>query len=203
MDIRFAGVAILTAAVPAAAVADSPRPGLAAAVKGPAQASAPAPEYEEEWIGAWRLRTDRKARTFGIVWIDTGVVELAAASVDGAAKIVFRDNGTLLSAFLDTPACGAGARASTYDGEARSQSTLARFAAVAPTLCPGNRYQAEIRSWLTDFPAALRAMKARARALYGPDPARCIEPPYDPEAPPPPHPPCGFPPPEIGENHAD
>ncbi len=175
---------------------------LIAAVKGSGEASPPAPDHEEEWIGAWRLRTDRKARTFGTVWIDTGVIELAAASVDGRAKIRFRDNGARLSASLDTPHCAAGMRAPTYDGEARSEGTLAHFAAQASTLCPKHGYEAETRSWLTDFPAALRAMKARASALYGPGP-RCMDPPYDPDAVPPPHPPCGFPAPEIGENRAN
>lgn len=176
---------------------------LIAAVRKPGEALPPAPEHEEQWIGAWRLRTDRKARTFGIVWRNTGVIELAAASVDGRAKMVIRDNGTLLTASLDVPACGAGGRFKSYEGNSRSEGTLAHVAANAPTLCPAPAYEAEIRSWLPDFPAALRAMKARALALYGPNETRCMEPPFEPEKVPPPHPVCGWPPPEIGGNHPE
>src|SRR5205085_7779368 len=42
--------------------------------------------YEEERIGAWTLRTDRRARTVGVIWMNTGVIELAARSADGEAR---------------------------------------------------------------------------------------------------------------------
>lgn len=196
MSFGFTGAAILAATFPAAAAAASPAPAIDAAAPKP-----PAPDYREEPIGAWRLRTDPKARTFGIVWRNTGVIELAATSADGRAKVVLRDNGTILSMSLNFPACAAGGRGRSYEGEARSEGTLAYFAAQALTICPAPGYEAEIRSWMRDFPAALRAMKARALAFYGPFEKRCIEPPLDLDAVPPPHPVCGWPPPEIGGNH--
>ncbi len=184
-------------ALPAAAGQPASSPSSDAIL--PASAAA----YEEERIGEWSLRTDRKARTFGAIWMDTGVIELAARTSDGKAEIVIRDNGAQLSASLETPACMSFAEISQYDGDAGEGNTLAEFGTAISGLCPGTGYEAAIRSWLRDFPAAARVMKARARAIYGPDLTRCIEPSFDPEVPPPPHPRCGFPPPSIGENHPD
>ncbi|TFI56347.1 hypothetical protein E2493_20625 [Sphingomonas parva] len=158
-------------------------------------------EYDEQRIGPWMLRTDRKARTFGVIWMNTGVIELAARSADGKAEISIRDNGGRLSAMLTTPGCIVGAQMKSYEGQSNDADTLAQFTAELPTLCVGYGYDAEISSWTHDLPAASRAMKLRAIALYGPDPTRCVEPPFRSDRPPPPHPICGFPAPAIGENH--
>lgn len=160
--------------------------------------------YDEQHIGSWVLRSDAKARTFGVIWSNSGVVELSAASADGKARFIVRDNGARLNAWLSMPGCGMVPNDARYPG-ARKKPTLADFATeiVKGTGCPLGAYETEVSAWMRDFPAALEAMKSRAQSFYGIDVNRCEVPrPHGRKfRPQPPHPPCGFPPPEIGENH--
>lgn len=178
----------------------------ASAIVDPPQQSSPvsAADYEEQWIGSWRLRTDRKARTFGVIWMDTGVIELSARTADGSVSWELRDNGALLQASLNTPRCALGTAQTNYPG-ASADNVLTGFAPLVLTSCPAGEHEATVRQWLSEFPAALEAMKSRAQALYKGRLKRCVEPAPPPGELPPfrHHPYCGFPPPEIGENHAD
>ena len=159
--------------------------------------------YDEQRVGEWVLRTDREARTFGVIWMETGVIELSARTPDGQVEWVLRDNGARLLSVLQTPHCSLSADLDGYEARPGSSSTLAAFATDIATACPGPDHEAHVQSWLRDFPAASEAMKGRARIIYGPNLSRCIAPPSDPSVPPPAHPPCGFPLPQIGESHRE
>jgi hypothetical protein len=159
------------------------------------------PGYNEQRIGEWVLRSDPKARTFGVVWADSGVIELAARSADGRVEWVIRDNGAILSDSLSTPSCGWGSPQRGYPG-AKGISNVAHLVAgvLGSDGCRLGAYKPQVLAWARDFPAAIEAMKMRAKSMYGADLNRCIVP-GTPRVPTP-HPACGFPPPAIGENHA-
>jgi hypothetical protein len=162
------------------------------------------PTYEERRIESWRLRIDPRARTFGVVWADTGVIELSAGAPDGPVEWVIRDNGGVLHAELRTPFCSIFASQTNYPG-VEPENVLSAFQWERLGRCDLGEHEDDLVQWRSELPAALEAMMSEARRIYGNDLRRCAEPRPAPGERPPVrhHPYCGFPPPAIGENHAD
>lgn len=153
--------------------------------------------YNEERFGSWSLRSDPNAQTFYSSL--SGVIELSSKSTDGKIEWYFLDNGAVLQTVMRIDNCTAMAQLNYSDTPGAESPADDYIAEVrAGKVCNPGPHQSEIGALAASLPAAIDAMKQRAKVMFPQAIERCITRPVDPLAPPL-HPQCGFGASRIGE----
>ena|GEM_PF-3312132 len=174
--------------------------------RSPGQGPATMPEpsmraHNAQRLGSWLLRNDPAAHSRDAHENRrTGVIELRARTSDGAIRWLVLDNGRRLIMSVVMPHCSMSAQLESYEPAPGLLSRVESFASQFDTLpeyCSVQPHRDELQRWVQDFPAAIEAMKERARAIYGAELGRCTWSPSPGTNPWPRHPPCGTGPHEI------